>query len=808
MAPTMTDGAPIHARASRSRSHGFFGLGLLVLVVTFLPFARGALLGEALFFRDLSQQFFPIRRFVVEGLRSGEVRFWDPYVHEGEPVFPPPISYPLDLLQVLLPNEPGFSLLLVLHVPLAALGFLLLCRELGVSAVPAAVGASIYALGGICLSSVSLYLVLQAIAWAPLVVLGLWRAARGGAGDFVLSSLLGAVALSTIGVEFVGQAVLLGLVLGFSRQRPWGGPRAAASLLPALALTAPSLELVHQLTQASRAQGISTSAVLHHSAHPVMLIQVLIANLFGDLSALYQGFTGYAYTGAFPYFPSLYLGAAALALAILGIRSGAGIARRIAILASLFLLLCLGRHVGLAAVVDLIPPGLRLFRHPVKAFFTVHFSVALLAALGMDGLLRAEPHRWRRLGRLALGLGGALLLVPVVLGFWPSALAALAEAFYPASLPAAARLSAGRAVLLDAGVGALPALLLGLVAMAVAASRISPGRGAAAALALVCLDLLRAGAGLNPTVAPSFYELSPEMAPVTDDLRRDGGRVFTCEPEFSVLFQPALATIRTGQDVWVSSVYLESLAPFFNVDFSVPSAYSLDSTMLVEGRRQLSRAECSCHFLDAVLGRLRVAGVAFLLSFAPLDHPDLELEATAAPRRVAPLRLWVYRLRDAWPLRFVAAHAVPARDRLEATALSWLRPRSSREEVAIQGLESPVTGATGRIVSFSQRAGERRLVVEADRKTVVVLRESDHPGWRARVDGRAAPILVADGRHMAVAVPAGRSTVELSFRPPGMRGAFVLSFSSAFFLAAILLGTRRRRAAREPRPADGDGAAR
>ena len=48
-------------------------------------FSRGPLSGHPLDFRDLSLDFFPLRRFVLAGLQAGALRFWNPYVHEGEP---------------------------------------------------------------------------------------------------------------------------------------------------------------------------------------------------------------------------------------------------------------------------------------------------------------------------------------------------------------------------------------------------------------------------------------------------------------------------------------------------------------------------------------------------------------------------------------------------------------------------------------------------------------------------------------------------------------------------------------------------
>ena len=58
----------------------------VVMLVSFLPFARGLLAGQSLFFRDLAGYFFPLRLFALAGLRAGELRYWSPLTHEGEPL--------------------------------------------------------------------------------------------------------------------------------------------------------------------------------------------------------------------------------------------------------------------------------------------------------------------------------------------------------------------------------------------------------------------------------------------------------------------------------------------------------------------------------------------------------------------------------------------------------------------------------------------------------------------------------------------------------------------------------------------------
>ena len=153
--------------------------------------------------------------------------FWNPFVHEGVPLSLPALGYPIDLLQLLRPDEAGLSAILALHVPLAALAFFALARGLSLGRVAAVGGGVVYALGGFLLSSLNLYVYLQAAAWAPLLVLGLVRVLGGGSRRAAgATAVVLAVALSTTGVEIVAQALVC---RDRCSARAGGGSRGAAA---------------------------------------------------------------------------------------------------------------------------------------------------------------------------------------------------------------------------------------------------------------------------------------------------------------------------------------------------------------------------------------------------------------------------------------------------------------------------------------------------------------------------------------------------------------------------------------------------
>ena len=437
-----------------------------VAAAAFLPFLRGVALGHAFYFRDLSRQFFPMRRFVIDGLRAGELRFWNPYVMEGEPV-PPPISYPLDLVQALLPHEAGLSLLLALHVPFAAVVFMLLARKgLGVGLAGAAAGGIVYGLGSFTLSCLNLYVYVQVVAWAPLVVLGLLKAADGHPRGTALAALATAVCLSTMGAELAIQAVFAGLLLAWRSDRGWRAFLLLVPLVLAAGLVAPTVvTAAWMVNESARAGGLPTEIALGHAVHPFTFLQTVIAHLYGDPANIVGRWWGHNFFQGFPYFLSLYVGWGGLCLAAAGLAGDGRLRWRLMALLLLGLFVCLGPWAGLTPIVEALPV-LRRFRFPSKAFFSVHLALALLAALGVDGLARGSRQASRVAGGLALA-GGLLL---IALSAWPAvapaSLARFADGFFEPSLGPDLRRQYVAEVLRDAAVGGSLAVVVGLLALA------------------------------------------------------------------------------------------------------------------------------------------------------------------------------------------------------------------------------------------------------------------------------------------------------------------------------------------------------
>lgn len=79
-------------------------------------------------------------------------------------------------------------------------------------------------------------------------------------------------------------------------------------------------------------------------------------------------------------------------------------------------------------------------------------------------------------------------------------------------------------------------------------------------------------------------------------------------------------------------------------------------------------------------------------------------------------------------------------------------------------------------------------------RTTLVRRETDYPGWSARIDGQSTPIRRADGLFQSVAVAPGTHRVEFSYLPPRTAwGLGAFAAGCAWLLLAAATGRRQRR---------------
>jgi hypothetical protein len=171
---------------------------------------------------------------------------------------------------------------------------------------------------------------------------------------------------------------------------------------------------------------------------------------------------------------------------------------------------------------------------------------------------------------------------------------------------------------------------------------------------------------------------------------------------------------------------------------------------------------------------MRFAGVRYLAVVAGDEQAEVSVTGLEELHGLdAPLRLFA--LEPDAPRAWLAFSAQRAHD-LDR-ALGLIRASEApRQRPSVLGsgpgpeLEALMAAEPGPIepVTLEEPWPElQRVLVSSERPALLVVADAWAPGWRATVDGQAAPLLRVAGLFRGVALAPGEHTVELRYRPPG-----------------------------------------
>jgi hypothetical protein len=402
-------------------------------------------------------------------------------------------------------------------------------------------------------------------------------------------------------------------------------------------------------------------------------------------------------------------------------------------------------------------PGLQVLRYPSKVTIVGALAFAFLVALGFEAW-RREPRESRWAWRLVVALPAVVMVAGA------------------SAVLLVARDDVSRWVDGPLGPGRLEAVswpVIAGVVLAAASSGLAllgrrPALMATLAAALAVADLLQANAGLNPTAPASAFVRTPA---VVSFLRQDeAARVYvydysvraTAAAPVALPQPPATASLpRVWRDALLNQEYPLSL-----LRYGIRGSFEADPFSLeIAQRRSLwlllvdSERRPADH-----LRLLELGGVTHVVARHAGSIDGLALAATVLTPEAGAVRVF----RVPHPLsRVYAASGVRVANG-PATYGSLLDPAFDlRGEIVLpSGVGHPPTpGFDGDVAVLSDRPDRLQVSARADSAGYLVVLDGYAPGWRARVDGRAAPVLRANAAFRAVPIPAGRHLVDLAYRP-------------------------------------------
>ncbi len=152
-----------------NKAWGVAGLYALIWLVWWWKAICGL---QQFFIRDLTFYALPMKTYMVERLKHGELPFWTPTMSGGVPFIAEPshqFFYPFNITFFLTPTiAHGITWFVLVHCLMAPLAGFFLCRSIGLNKWVAFWGGLIYSLSGyvLCISDNINYL--PAVVWAPL----------------------------------------------------------------------------------------------------------------------------------------------------------------------------------------------------------------------------------------------------------------------------------------------------------------------------------------------------------------------------------------------------------------------------------------------------------------------------------------------------------------------------------------------------------------------------------------------------------------------------------------------------------------
>ncbi|HEX6736626.1 MAG TPA: YfhO family protein, partial [Vicinamibacteria bacterium] len=678
-------------------------------------------------------------------------------------------------------------------------GMVLLARRHGLTPLASFVAAALWICSGPFVSLFNLWHHYAGACWMPWVA---WAAERAwgqrrardfvalgavaglqllaGSADMVmLTALLVAAQLLVVHVRWSGAALRsnLRLLAGSA-----GAGAIALGLSAGLWLTA--VDAARGADRWALPEGLRT----YWSVHPLGMLEVAFPGLWSTLP-LSEFWRGLLFESREPFLASLYLGLGTWALALSSLGPGRGQDRRPWVLlgvAAAALLVALGRHAPFYSLAFAGFPPLRVLRYPMKAMVLAAFALCLAAGHGFDRWRQAdaERRRWPAVSFLALVGLGNLVAVVALAAAGPRIAARLL-----AASPASAAILASRARLLAGGA------LLAAAWLALIVSR-RGGRPALAALVagLAVAELSLYHRDLIPAAPVALYKIRPE---VVDLVRREPRpRIYAYEYALREVVRrpPPLAEIPEGwsPDLAMALSYQLSLAPATAGRWDLDSGWDADYRGLYPHMRaqlgiMLRRAEGT----PMLLRLLRMGAITHVIAFHEEGFEDLVPLASLRSLRTAPLR--VFAVPGTLPPTYATGSVHHAASEFAVMQRIFAPDFDPAREVILEDPEarSTAAGPVGASRIVLRRPDRVRLEAELETPGYVVLVDGFSAGWRATVDGRRAPLLRANLVFRAVAVPAGRHTIDMVYRPPAVLVGLALSALTAAACTAALLRPQR-----------------
>jgi hypothetical protein len=721
--------------------------------------------GQALGAHDMRGLFYPWLSTTRAAILEGRIPAWDPYQFGGYPFLSNPqvaFFYPPTWLAIVLPSQIGISWYIVLHTWLAAFGMWLYVRAMGGSRLGALLAAITFGFSGFVAARLWAGHIglLATFTWLPWMLLAtVWSLKRGHLWSAVVAGVPFGLAIlaghtpSLIYVGLIWGAFVMYLLLVRSEERRLILRQAAVMATVGLGISAVQLLPFLQLTlNSQRLAGSDFEFATEFSFPPAHLITLLFPEFFGEPTRI-----GYWSVPTFEEL-SYYAGIVSVLGLVLALRRPTSLTWFYVVLMFCGLMLALGSYGVLYRLLYQLSVPVQLMRAPARAMVLYLFSASALLghAISQWQHTPLEARKTALIGplRWTIIIAGVAFLAALL------ATGALFMAVHPTE-------TSGR-LWHQVGGYAFGLFVLVLSGLLIWAYLVTPPNRvrkrrlfAGALLVVVIMDLWQFGFKLiRPgAVGPDSFWLDAK----------------------AIIGETEAKVVPWGLPIFSQSGSMEVGM------YSVFGYQALEPANLIALTASVPDPRSSAY---------DVLGARYVIAPVPLEqYTEGDSGLTLVEKSEA---AWVYERAEEMPVARLVYEVEVIADTERAIARIHEADFDPAESAILDAsppcLPGPKTDGQPSVEIEEMAAGYWRILTRSVAPGLLLLAESDYPGWEVTVDGRPAEELTAYGVIRAVCVEAGEHLVEWTYRP-GLFfvGGAITIISFGIVVASFLLGTRAKR---------------
>lgn len=808
-----------------------FGAVLCSLAVLLIGFYWPFLIGEkAFFFKDTTDFFEPLCRFIGNGLANGRLPLWNPYNYCGmsqAAICSPSIFFPLNWLFAFLTFSRALAIVMLVSQLVCAAGMMLLVDSLGWNPVAGGIAALGVACGGYMFSLSTNYTLVATAAWMPAVIYCSRQCLRSPNCLWLGGNALSIFMLIAAGrPEISAPAMVLAVAASFLRfpvdhahpgsdrvvEDNEAGSRSllyrptskqtgmlVRSIVIGVLLSMPTiLPFAEWVPWSRRAQGLSASEVLMYSAGWYDVLCMFVPQPLGSMQLRESPFAPLVGTVTrMPYYGTAYVSALLLAFGCIGIFKRGSRLCWLAVCALLLgFIVSLGENVPFMTNLVAVVPGASLMRFPNKLLFFPIFFLSMFAARGANmyaaGKVRLLPH---------ICLWAIVACAFAVLYWSPDMMLPFGVQAQPDKAHQAQQII---------GIQGLWQTLIVLGVLAILwlcsrARRNSQGLLLAAAVLLVmlgenaignCMLAARADYFDQPSFVLSSLNLNASKRPLPRITNLALAR-FTLPPAIRSA-DHLVSTVNNFQYA------RQMLRPFGNIDFGAPSAHGFEGAMVGEYFHFFVNAFFESSQADTMIGAgarqpqadadlllyrlLQVCSTEYVINQVYYSVPgglarvppfDNRLFQTVLASQQANVRVW--HLRQPLPRAYLAStwRSFQKRDDLLSYFVACRNNGfdPAKESLVEKDIGAPpaVTQSFEPVAIKEERPEVLSLQVNSADRRLLVLQDQYYPGWSVSIDGAPAELLRVNGFMRGVVVPPGNHKITFTFLPLAVVAGLVLA---------------------------------